>query len=69
MVMLGTSAAIIEVSDTKMTSAFTNLLFLTIHLARLPEPISSSPSSMNFTLQGKVLVFTIVSKAFACMND
>ena len=62
-------ADVILVSDTKMTSAFTKFLYFTIHLVRLPEPISSSPSSMNFTLQGSESVFTMVSKALACMND
>ena len=54
--MLGTSGPIIEVSETRMTSALTRSLYSTTHFERLPDPISSSPSSMNFTLQGRVLV-------------
>ena len=43
-------------------------LYSSIHFERLPEPISSSPSSINFTLQGRVPVCIIVSKALACMK-
>ncbi len=42
------------VSDSTMKSAAIMPLYLSRNLLRFSEPISSSPSMMNFTLQGSV---------------
>ena len=65
--ILGVSLAMIDVSEIKIISPFSFSLFAIIHGPKLAEPTSSSPSIINFTLQGKVFVFIMVSKAFTCM--
>ena len=45
------------VSETKMMSALNNSRCRPHHRAMLPEPISSSPSIINFTLHASVPVY------------
>ncbi len=61
------SFAIIPVSEIKITSFDSNSLFLGTNQARLSEPTSSSPSIMNFTLQGSLSSLIKYSTAFTCM--
>ena len=69
-VMLGTSALTMSVSLTRMMSAFSFALFsgALSHSFRAGEPISSSPSRRNFTLQGSVPRAIMVSNALACIK-
>ena len=64
----GTSGAIMEVSDTKMTSASNNSLFSSQNFGKLGEPTSSSPSIKNFTLHDSWSVLTKYSNALACIK-
>ena len=69
-VTLGTSALTMSVSDTNIMSAFSFSLFsgFLIHCFSAGDPISSSPSSRNFTLHGNVPRAIMVSNALACIK-
>src|SRR5659263_67809 len=53
----------------EIISAFNSSLCVVQNAPRFIEPISSSPSIRNFTLQFSVLLLTMNSKAFACIKD
>ena len=61
------SLAIKEVSEIRMTSAESFDLLFSKKEERLAEPTSSSPSIINFTLQGNSLQANIASKALMCI--
>ena len=65
--ILGVSFAIIDVSEIKITSPINLFLLAIIHGPKFGEPTSSSPSIINLTLHGNVLVFIIISNAFMCI--
>ena len=50
-----------------MTSFFNFSWFLETKVDKFTEPTSSSPSIINFTLQGKVPKAIMYSNAFTCM--
>ncbi|MPM75688.1 hypothetical protein SDC9_122682 [bioreactor metagenome] len=64
----GTSGAIIDVSETKITSACSIFLCFLQKSGKLGDPTSSSPSIRNFTLQFNFPDFTRYSNAFTCIN-
>ena len=55
------------VSETRITSASNNSLCVRQKASRLGEPISSSPSKINFTLHFSKSRFRAVSKPFTCI--
>ena len=67
-VIEGVSLAIIPVSEIRITSFASFSLLFSINQPKCSLPTSSSPSIINFTLQGSSSFLVIYSSAFTCIN-